>query len=322
MAMAWAVACWASMASEMVVSLVVFSSARFLTASATSASSFVRASVSSTISWASLAILAVASSISAVRALTASVFSLRVTSLAAISLSHHALCFISAAASFMSLSISSVIIFLTFSNASPLMRAFMATASRDLEWSLAAAFWRNCATAIVLLSSFPSAGDLAAAFLEPVWRRMGTGGELVGLTTSAGRYFSTWPWTTLVRTSMAPERAVISSSLSFCRDWNSEFFVLQREMRSERYFSLEARVSSVSARSVFASPAISRALPLLAVLDLMACSAFSVEDLRSAMVISKAWMSEASSFSRSFFSAVNLSRSFSSMSTTPLDLNS
>merc|ERR1719428_1720355 len=83
---------------------------------------------------------------------------------------------------------------------------------------------------------------------------------------SVGRCFSAAPATApLERVSIAFSIAAISSARSFCRASKSEDFFSQVAVRSERYFLSSSRVAVVCSRSLLASPAASRALPLASV---------------------------------------------------------
>mmetsp|Transcript_93718 Transcript_93718/g.293169 ORF Transcript_93718/g.293169 Transcript_93718/m.293169 type:complete len:226 (+) Transcript_93718:765-1442(+) len=194
------------------------------------------ACVSSATSSVSLAIDASSWSISACRVSTASVFSFRVCSFVASSVSHQPLCSASSFASSIKRTRRSLIIFLTLRNGSSATRPASAESTR----------LSNC---LAILLRYEAACTCAWP-----WRSARRAASALPFWSMLGRYLSALPVTAaLERISIALLMASISSARSCWRDSKSEAFCSHVAVRSDRYFSSASLVVVVSVRSPWAS---------------------------------------------------------------------
>mmetsp|Transcript_11807 Transcript_11807/g.32885 ORF Transcript_11807/g.32885 Transcript_11807/m.32885 type:complete len:211 (+) Transcript_11807:937-1569(+) len=208
----------------------------------------------------------------------------------------------------MSLTIKSLIIFLTLTNGSAAARsATMASTLLPVDLARPArkATSRSCSGLDASLRSCAS----AAPRLESC--------------SSWGRCFSPEPFTEpLEMMSVAFAMASSSSWRSFCRASKSAVFTLQSACVSMRYLLS----SSLSAVVIFSSPSVSASSASfsarVSVFLLISCSAFSMLSASCWRICSNACCAVFSSISISYFFWPNSPFSFSSMSTTPCDWNS
>mmetsp|Transcript_47025 Transcript_47025/g.135941 ORF Transcript_47025/g.135941 Transcript_47025/m.135941 type:complete len:223 (-) Transcript_47025:813-1481(-) len=201
------------------------------------------ACVSSATSSVSFAMEASSSSTSACSVSTASVFSLRVCSFVASSVSHQPLCSASSLASSMRRTRRSLIIFFTLANgSSPTWAARDESTRLSSCWAL---LWRYRA-AFACAWPGPICSERNAARDRPFAPE--------AFCTSVGRYFSACPETAaLERISMALPMATSSSARSCCRDSKSDAFCWQVAVRSPWYFLSASIVVVVSSRSPWES---------------------------------------------------------------------
>mmetsp|Transcript_40767 Transcript_40767/g.95747 ORF Transcript_40767/g.95747 Transcript_40767/m.95747 type:complete len:242 (-) Transcript_40767:834-1559(-) len=214
----------------MVCSFLAFSFCLKSVASAMAFSKAATSAESSVMSSANLAIEASSSSISACKLSTAAVFSLRVCSLVASSVSHHPLCSASSLASSIKRTISSLIIFLTFSKGSSATR--LARSERTRLFNLLARPCRKLAALLCwLLKGLPLTCTRAVVFLAM----------------KDGKYLSALPETaSLDKILMASAIASSSSVRNCCLASKSLAFCLHVAVRSARYFSSSFLVVVVS----------------------------------------------------------------------------
>mmetsp|Transcript_80969 Transcript_80969/g.147744 ORF Transcript_80969/g.147744 Transcript_80969/m.147744 type:complete len:274 (-) Transcript_80969:689-1510(-) len=255
----------------------------------------------------SCAMEAVSSSISAVNFSTVSVFSLRVCSLTASSVSHQPLCSASSFASFMRRTIKSLIIFLTFWKGSSEICAATLASMRLLRCE--ACLRKKAATrawACVVLTARSIAS--AVPLLVSVFCSM------------LGKYVSALPDTELLAMiEMAFSMASSSSARNSCLDSKSEAFCAHVASISVLYLVSAAKTSLVSVRSPSASAFFCNSLALSSDFFVASDSALLIMLSRSAMSISYACLDFISFFSRSVRFSVKSSSNFSSISITPED---
>mmetsp|Transcript_94466 Transcript_94466/g.262844 ORF Transcript_94466/g.262844 Transcript_94466/m.262844 type:complete len:256 (-) Transcript_94466:488-1255(-) len=255
----------------MVSVLVAFSSCLLSVALAMALSSSATAPESSAISSVSFAIEASSSSISACRVSTASVFSFRVCSFVASSVSHQPLCSASSLASSISRTRRSLIIFLTLTKGSSAMRPAAAESTRLSSVRARPSRKRAARSCAPLCIS-----DRSAASEEPPWSRV-------------GRYFPALPETSsLEMISMALVMAASSSARRACRDSKSVAFFSHVAVRSLRYFSSASFVVVVPLRSASASALACSFLARVPDFSRLSSSACSVCARRSCESISNA----------------------------------
>mmetsp|Transcript_74711 Transcript_74711/g.169230 ORF Transcript_74711/g.169230 Transcript_74711/m.169230 type:complete len:244 (-) Transcript_74711:342-1073(-) len=236
---------------------------------------------------------------------TASVFSLRVCSFVASSVSHHPLCSASSLASSIRRTRRSLIIFRTLTKGSSVTRVARAASTRLDSWFALACRKRAAFSCFGLRTS---ARRLART--EPVC-------------SSCGRCFSDAPETApLEMISMAFSIAWSSSVRKAWRDSKSADFFSQVAVRSFRYFWSPFIVTVVSFRLPSASALASSFAALVFAFSLLSEVACSTCAVRSWMSMSKECLAFISSFSKVVRSDMNLSCSFSSISTIPCDWNS
>mmetsp|Transcript_142400 Transcript_142400/g.455096 ORF Transcript_142400/g.455096 Transcript_142400/m.455096 type:complete len:259 (-) Transcript_142400:822-1598(-) len=221
----------------MVCVFLAFSSSRNEVALETASSSSATSLESSATSSVSLAMEEVSSSISARNVSTESVFSLRVCSFVASSLSHQPLCSASSLASSMRRTTRSLIIFLTCSNGSEETRvAKLSRMGLESSWLLFCKYstTRACAPRC----ERPMNTETRAVALPLL------------LCAKDGKYVSALPFTAEPEMiSMALLMASSSSARRAWRDSKSLAFCSQVAERSPRYASSASRVATVSLKS-------------------------------------------------------------------------
>mmetsp|Transcript_127012 Transcript_127012/g.367669 ORF Transcript_127012/g.367669 Transcript_127012/m.367669 type:complete len:260 (-) Transcript_127012:671-1450(-) len=253
------------------------------------------------------AIWVVRSSTCALSFSTSSVFASRVNLFVASSASHQPLCSVSWVASSMSLTMRSLIIFLTFTNGSSATR-WETMDNKRLSMALALTD-RNveilCCKGLAWLARNCD-NDLVPRFCNML-----------------GRCFFAAPETFSDDSmSMACWMASSSSPRSFCLDSKSEPLTLHMARISLRYFSSSALSDAIWARSPECSALYSWVSARRPVFFEISCLAFSMLSVNCWYICSKACLEFISSRSSSYFLVPNSSFSFSSMSTTLPDWNS